>query len=193
MMERRQIVRLWQQGDAAVLVTLVRAEGSSYRRPGARLLLCVRGEYAGTISGGCLETEVVRKATWLGREGAVVERYSTLFDDTAEVPYGLGCGGVVDLLLEPVETPECAALMSAMEKALQGERSTAVTWLPGDGKGLRRVVLGANGALLFASDGLSEKKLACAHGLVAGQEYECRFVEEMHPPQRLFVLGAGDD
>jgi hypothetical protein len=39
MMERRQIVRLWQQGGTAVLVTLVRAEGSSYRRPGARLLL----------------------------------------------------------------------------------------------------------------------------------------------------------
>src|SRR5260370_27457263 len=72
MMERRQIVRLWQQGDAAVLVTLVRAEGSSYRRPVASLLLGVRGEYAGTISGGCLETEVVRKATWLVREGAVV-------------------------------------------------------------------------------------------------------------------------
>ena len=47
MMERRQIVRLWQQGEAAVLVTLVRAEGSSYRRPGARLLLGFRGEYAG--------------------------------------------------------------------------------------------------------------------------------------------------
>ena len=104
MMERRQIVRLWQQGGAAVLVTLVRAEGSSYRRPGARLLLGGRGEYAGTISGGCLETEVLRKATWLVREGAVVERYSTMFDDTAEVPFGLGCGGVVDLLLEPVDT-----------------------------------------------------------------------------------------
>ncbi len=105
MMERRQIVRLWQRGDASVLVTLVRAEGSSYRRPGARLLLGVRGEYAGTISGGCLETEVVRKAAWLVRDGARVERYSTMFDDTADVPFGLGCGGVVDLLLEPGETP----------------------------------------------------------------------------------------
>src|SRR3981081_4729955 len=83
MMERRQIVRLWQQGGAAVLVTLVRAEGSSYRHPGARLLLGIGGQYAGTISGGCLEAEVVRKACWLVREGAVVERYSTMFDDTA--------------------------------------------------------------------------------------------------------------
>src|ERR1700722_2928858 len=71
MMERRQIVRLWKQGTASVLVTLVRAEGSSYRRPGARLLLSAHGDYAGTISGGCLETEILRKATWLVRDGAV--------------------------------------------------------------------------------------------------------------------------
>ena len=104
MKERREIVRRWQQGGASVLVTLVHAEGSSYRRPGARLLLTGEGLYAGTISGGCLEGEVVRKAGWLVREGAVVERYSTLFDDTADVPYGLGCGGLIDLLLEPSDT-----------------------------------------------------------------------------------------
>src|SRR6266851_2569951 len=152
MMERRQIVRLWQQGDAAVLVTLVRAEGSSYRRPGARLLLGVGGEYAGTISGGCLETEVVRKATWLVREGAVVERYSTLFDDTAEVPYGLGCGGVVDLLIEPAGTPEFQAVMAAMEDSLRGEPAVVVTWLPDAAadKRLRRLVLGSDGRVVFA-------------------------------------------
>src|SRR5579864_4658343 len=120
MMERRQTVRLWHQSGVAALVTLVRAEGSSYRRPGARLLLTASGGYAGTISGGCLETEVVRKALWLTHEGAVVERYSTMFDDTAEIPFGLGCGGMVDLLLEPVDTPECGALMEAMESALLG-------------------------------------------------------------------------
>ena len=192
MMERRQIVRLWRRGGASVLVTLVRAEGSSYRRPGARLLLGADGVYAGTISGGCLEAEVIRKAGWIVRKGAVVERYSTMFDDTAEVPFGLGCGGVVDLLLEPVDTPECRALMDATEDALAGRDSVVVTYLPGDGKGLRRVVL-RDGVVVFASEGLGEKKLACAAGLRAGEEYEGRFVEEMRGPQRLFVLGAGDD
>ncbi len=192
MMERRQIVRLWQRGGASVLVTLVRAEGSSYRRPGARLLLGVDGVYAGTISGGCLEAEVIRKAGWMVQEGAVVERYSTMFDDTAELPFGLGCGGVVDLLLEPVGTPECRALMEVMEAALSGVDSVVVNYLPGDGKQLRRVVL-RDGAVVFASEGLGEKKLACAAGLRAGVEYEGRFVEEIRAPQRLFVLGAGDD
>src|SRR6266702_2240238 len=193
MMERRQIVRLWQRGGASVLVTLVRAEGSSYRRPGARLLLGAQGEYAGPISGGCLEAEVIRKAGWMVREGAVVERYSTMFDDTAEVPFGLGCGGVVDLLLEPTETPECRALMEAMDGALGGREALVVTWLPGQGKSLRRVVLAADGAVVFASEGLGAKKLGCARGLRASEEYEGRFVEELRAPQRLFVLGAGDD
>ena len=118
MMEHRQIVRLWREGGAAVLVTLVRVEGSSYRHPGARLFLSAGGKHAGTISGGCLEAEILRKASWLVREGAVVERYSTMFDDSAEVPFGLGCGGVVDLLLEPADTPECVALVQALECAI---------------------------------------------------------------------------
>jgi xanthine/CO dehydrogenase XdhC/CoxF family maturation factor len=198
MMERRQIVRLWQQGGAAVLVTLVRAEGSSYRRPGARLLLGVRGAYAGTISGGCLEAEVLRKASWLVREGAVVERYSTMFDDTAEVPFGLGCGGVVDLLLEPADTPECRALMAALERSLAGERATVVTWLPRKNRGLARAVLSASGDLLFASIGLTEPELEDARAGVLRRDWvenmpEGTFVESIVAPQRLLVLGAGDD
>src|SRR5437868_4258124 len=199
MMERRQIVRLWQQGgDAAALVTLVRAEGSSYRRPGARLLLGGRGEYAGTISGVCLEAEVVRKAAWLVREGAVVERYSTMFDDTAEVPFGLGCGGVVDLLLEPGNTVECRALMDAMERSLVGEDVTVLTWLPREGRKLARALLSADGDFLFASNGLAEPELVDARAGVLRQGWleampEGIFVERIAPPQRLFVLGAGDD
>lgn len=193
MMERRQVVRLWRRGGARVLATVIRVEGSSYRQPGARLLLGAAGEYAGTISGGCLETEVIRRAAWKVREGAVVERYSTLFDDTDEVPFGLGCGGVVDLLLEPAETPECQALLEAMERSFSGEQAIVVTWLPGAGKLLGRVVLGADGVVRFASEGLAEKKLNCARGLRPGEFYEGRFVEELRGPQRLFVLGAGDD
>jgi len=126
------------------------------------------------------------------REGAHVQRYSTMFDNTSEVPFGLGCGGVVDLLLERTDTPEFAALMKAMEEALAGTKAIVVTWLPGEGKELRRVVL-VNGEIVFASDGLSDNKLNCARGLGPGEEYEGRFVEELRFPQRFFILGAGDD
>ena len=64
------------------------------------------------------------------RDGAVVERYSTLFDDTAEIPYGLGCGGTVDLLVEPAGTAEFEGLMEALEASLEGVESRVVTWLP---------------------------------------------------------------
>jgi xanthine dehydrogenase accessory factor len=112
MVERGRIVALAsrEKGVASVLVTLVRAEGSSYRKPGARMLVS-GGEYAGTISGGCLEAEIVRKASWAVRSGAIVERYSTAFEGASDMPYGLGCGGAVDLLLEPSGTPEFAALL----------------------------------------------------------------------------------
>ena len=198
MMERRQIVRLWQQGGAAVLVTLVRAEGSSYRRPGARLILGAQGDYAGTISGGCLEAEVVRKATWLVREGAVVERYSTMFDDTAEVPFGLGCGGIVDLLMEPLDTPECVALMAALQGAIAGDEVTVISWLPTKSRGLARAVLSASGDFTFASELLTEIELVDARATVLHQGEEESmpddiFVERITAPQKLFVLGAGDD
>lgn len=178
-----------------MLMTLVRTEGSSYRQPGARLLLDAGGGYAGTISGGCLEAEVVRKAGWLTRAGAVVEQYSTMFDDTAEVPFGLGCGGVVDLLMEPVATPECAALMHALEEALGGRESTVLHWLPRDGQKLRRAVLDTNRNFSFASDELPEMDLVDVRRAVLRAEPmpEGVFAEQIVAPQRLVVFGAGDD
>jgi xanthine dehydrogenase accessory factor len=193
MMESRQIVDLWRRDPAAVLVTLVKAEGSSYRRPGARICCSTRGGQAGTISGGCLEADVIRRAAWIAREQAVVERYATTFDDTSDIPFGLGCGGTVDLLFEPLATAEGLALMQAMAAALEGDESTVVSFLPGDGRKLRRLILDARGAIVFASENLSEDKIQCARNLTAGEAYEGRFVEQLQTPQRLFVLGAGDD
>jgi xanthine dehydrogenase accessory factor len=175
MQERRGIVELWQRGDAAALATLVRVTGSSYRRTGARLLIAGNGEYAGSISGGCLEAEVLRKAQWLTRGGAVVESYSTMFDDTAEIPFGLGCGGTVDLLLEAAGTPEFEMLMGAMDASLRGEARRIVTQLPEGGRPLRRRVGDAEGEVGVGFD--------------AGQVFD----ERLEPPQRLFVFGAGDD
>ena len=192
MMERRQVVEFWERERRGVLVTLVGVEGSSYRQRGARLIAGEAG-YAGTISGGCLETDVVKKAAWLTREGAAVERYSMAFEDTAEIPFGLGCGGTVDLLFEPLETPEGEALLQAMKRSLAGVESTVVSFLPGGGRGLRRLVLGAGGEVVFMSAGVSAEKIACAAALVPGQGYEGRYVERLGAPQRLVVLGAGDD
>jgi xanthine/CO dehydrogenase XdhC/CoxF family maturation factor len=147
------------------------------------------------ISGGCLEAEVVRRALWMVRAGAVVERYTTLFDDTTELPFGLGCGGVVDLLLEPADTPECRALIAAMEASLRGYESHLATWLPVNGRPLRRAVIGADGAVVFHSEGLDAADLdAIADHFVAPVDCDSEvYVEALSAPQRLFVLGAGED
>jgi len=195
MVDRRRIVRLWQAGGAQALVTLIRVEGSSYRKPGAHLLIGAAGECAGTISGGCLEAEVVRRALWMVRAGAVVERYSTLFDDTAEIPFGLGCGGVVDLLLEPADTPECCALLAAMEASLGGTEARVATWLPAKERPLRRAVIAADGAVIFRSEGLNAGDLdaiAARFTAPVACDYEV-YVETLFAPQRLFILGAGED
>lgn len=188
-MDTRRIVRQWRQGGGVALVTLVRIEGSSYRRVGARMLIAADGQSTGTISGGCLESEVVRKAQWKVRDGAVVETYSTLFDDTAEIPFGLGCGGVVDLLLEPATSDEATALLEAMEASLAGRPSRVLTWLPGAGLPLRRAVLGANGEPLFKSAALGQDQVDRALKDCPGDV----FPEELRAPQRLVIFGAGDD
>ncbi len=191
-MERRQIVAMNREGRGEVLATLVRAEGSSYRRPAARMLIGAGTSYCGTISGGCLEAEIVRKAHWKVEAGAVVERYSTMFDDTADIPYGLGCGGVLDLLLEAAGTVEYEALMQALERSLGGDGAVVATWLPEGGRALLRAVFRPRGELNFASAGLRPEQIASVD-VVALTAEDGVFVERIAAPQRLFVIGAGDD
>src|ERR1035441_2784395 len=90
MTDLEHVLPLWIELEASgadyVLATVVAVEGSSYRKPGARMLMAQDGRRAGTVSGGCLEAEVVRRAWWLTADGPVVERYSTLEDD-GDLPY----------------------------------------------------------------------------------------------------------
>ncbi|MGP9545589.1 XdhC family protein [Psychrobacter sp. AOP7-B1-25] len=66
-----------QQGIDAVLATVVRTEGSAYRRAGAMMLICEDGRSVGMISGGCLEPHIIKRAFWLTRNGANVQVYQT--------------------------------------------------------------------------------------------------------------------
>lgn len=66
-----------QQNIDAVLATVVRTEGSAYRRAGAMMLICADGRSVGMISGGCLEPHIIKRAFWLTRNGANVQIYQT--------------------------------------------------------------------------------------------------------------------
>ncbi len=203
--ERRELVALHREngGGGGVLFSLVGASGSSYRRPGARLLSLLDGRAAGTLSGGCLEADLLRRAVWSVRKGAVVERYNTAFDDTAEIPYGLGCGGEVDLLLEPLEAPEAVALLEALAATLHGEYRMIATRLPAPARSgpLARIVLDQRGDVIFATEALATESivdlrrlaLEAAHGTRVAAPGGSLFVERLYPPQRLVIFGGGED
>jgi xanthine dehydrogenase accessory factor len=88
----------------AALATVVNVRGSSYRSPGARMLITDDGRWVGSISGGCLEGDALRKA----RQVIVSKKPTTVTYDTREesnqnLGIGLGCNGVIDVLIEPID------------------------------------------------------------------------------------------
>lgn len=101
----------WQeQGIAMVLATVVALEGSSYRRPGVRMLMNAHGEWIGAVSGGCVEKEVYHQAQQVFNTGqACLMSYDGRFR--------LGCEGTIYIVLEPfsVESAFAKAFTSLLE------------------------------------------------------------------------------
>jgi xanthine dehydrogenase accessory factor len=96
-------------GRKAALATVVRVEGSSYRQPGARMLISDEGTLTGAISGGCLEGDAMRKALLvIARNRPLLVTYDTTDEEDATLGIGLGCSGIIHILIEPVdeENPE---------------------------------------------------------------------------------------
>ncbi len=192
--ETAQILALWRRaaarGERVCLATVVHVEGSSYRKPGARMLVTSGGQRAGTISGGCLEAEVSRKCWWLTAQGPAVEQYQSSFDeDGGGVPWGLGCGGTVWVLLE--QNPE--SVLEALERALvRGEASVVISQLtPPAGTTLtsgeaRLREVGAEVAARHRSMAVDER-------MAETRELPAYYVEYLAPPPHLSIFGAGDD
>ena len=92
------------EGRQTALVTLVHVDGSSYRRPGARMLVTDTGELTGAISGGCLEGDALNKALQsLHQQKNMLVTYDTTDEDDAVLGLGLGCNGVIQVLIQPVD------------------------------------------------------------------------------------------
>lgn len=96
--------RVADAGGRGVLVTVIRTEGSTYRRAGARVVIPEMGEVAGAISGGCLERDLgERIRPWLAEMKPRVVTYDSTRPDDLVFGLGLGCRGVLDLLIEPFD------------------------------------------------------------------------------------------
>ena len=203
-LEARSILALWDsalaRGEEVAMATVVRVEGSSYRKPGARMLVTQSGQRAGTVSGGCLETEVARKIWWLTEQGPSIHRYAIGFDEDLEARFGLGCGGSVTLLLERGDVIEEVVdlLRASIDQRASGAIVTVIgtnTWtFPiGTRVTLERPQAPRNPALLpLASQVLQTRLSTFSTLMVQDSEVEV-FAEYIAPPIGLFVFGAGDD
>jgi xanthine/CO dehydrogenase XdhC/CoxF family maturation factor len=207
MTDLEHILPLWNELEASgadyVLATVVAVEGSSYRRPGARMLLADDGRRAGTVSGGCLEAEVAKRAWWLTNDGPVVERYSTLEDD-GDLPYGSGCGGVVYILLERRRT--AGPLIHALKSAFHLRQPLAIAVvLEGPQIGKRAFARlgptiatstndGASATLLqgLAEDAL-ERRTSFEQKIHIEGKATRAWVDYRAARPGLWIFGAGDD
>lgn len=177
----------WAAGEAAVLATVIRVGGSTYRRPGARMLLTEAGWAAGSISGGCLEGDVLKKAWWRTESGLARVVYdSTQEDDDITWGFGLGCNGVVEVLLERL-TETTVAHLARLEQ-WQTEQRPGVLATTGTGE---RLALAADGAHWGAPELLpgAQEALQTQKSLW----HEETFFEYLTPPQALVIFGAGHD
>jgi xanthine/CO dehydrogenase XdhC/CoxF family maturation factor len=197
MPEMRQILDLWRHaradGEEICLATVVGIEGSAYRRPGARMLLTGAGQRAGTISGGCLEAEVAKKAWWLTKNGPSSQRYSSFFDDDGDMPYGLGCGGTVIVVLERGE-PAIQAI-EALRRSVEDRSESVIVIDTGTNSPGTVLVLSETGEVLYEPSAKPDAGTLASDVLRTGKSRHAGdyFVELVVPPPSLTIFGAGDD
>ena len=207
------------RGERCALATVVSVEGSSYRRPGARMLVCEGGANTGTISAGCLEADVIEHARRVIRSGAakLVEYDTTSTGEEMAWGLGLGCNGVVRVLVEPLapRAPYVEALRRSCEE-YAAPVSVATVYQhtpPESAPAASRIETGAR--LLINEEGdISREKLSGDAAVMLESEVRAVslgevasgahifdidgarvkvFVETLLPPVPLVVFGAGHD
>lgn len=191
------------------LATVVHVEGSSYRRPGARMLVEDNGKLTGAISGGCLEGDALRKALLaiIQKQNKLVA-YNTMDDDDVTFGVQLGCNGIVHILFEPIDPDQVNNPIALMEKCVSVRKNTVLVTL----FSLERYHDHQPGTCFFfdgekTSGTLEDKKLttklkkeaalAIASECSLLKQYKenelTTFVELRQPPVSLIIVGAGND
>ena len=190
---------LLERGPAAgaVLATVVATAGSTYRKPGARMLIFADGSHVGLLTGGCLETDLGLHAGEVrdsGRARAI--EYDMRGPDDMLFGIGAGCEGAMRILLEPCDEASAAAraLRAAGRSTRDGAAACLVsiyestqpspgTYHPGS---LPPPLVAAAEASL--AGGIS-RDVAMGHGA----ERLRAFVEFLAPSPHLLICGAGPD
>lgn len=214
MKELREILTAYEslhgQGKSAALATVVAVSGSSYRRPGARMLMTMDGPVAGGVSGGCLESDVYQRARAVMEQGqADIVTYDTTEDGDIVFGVGLGCRGVIQVLIEPL-TGVCPDFEFLAELLQKREAGVCATVFRSEGNPSARLtdrlLLSETGRVqqgiadaALAQCILSDAQAALSSGKSQTKEYAIFggsasvFLESIKPSLPLVIFGAGHD
>jgi xanthine dehydrogenase accessory factor len=131
MKEIKAIIRAYDNLDKgtrqAALATVVRVEGSSYRRTGARMLVTDDGVWVGGISGGCLEGDALKRARLaITKSEPSLITYDTTQDDAYQIGVGLGCNGIIDVLFTPLHFQDKNNPVEVLKSCIAANRQTHI-------------------------------------------------------------------
>jgi xanthine/CO dehydrogenase XdhC/CoxF family maturation factor len=191
-------------GSRAALATVVRIEGSAYRRPGAKLVVDDRGSTWGGVSGGCLEADVRELALEVIRSRTpLLRHYDTGANDSKVWGLGLGCEGSVDVFIQPASDPPLREVHRHLSELVSARAACVLTTFvagPLVGSAHIQVPAGVGGMCTTGDPALDEAISREAAGLFDRGESKLLqlgphrvFVETLTPPPHLVIFGAGDD
>jgi len=100
---RQRLSQQLESDGIDILATIIDVEGNAYRRPGAKMLLTADGDGVGNVTAGCLENELLKVSNRIRDTGqAEVATYNLMDDEDDVWGLGVGCDGIIDVLLEPL-------------------------------------------------------------------------------------------
>ena len=168
-----------------VLGTVFKTEGSSYRKPGAMSLISSGGDQLGLLSGGCLEADIRLNARKVMASGIpVCIRYDGDDEDDLSYRLGIGCGGVVYVLLELINAENNYQGLLEIQAALNARQS---------GQLHQHIPQAGERSLpsTFAVDSVLTRKRA--KSILLETEGETWLNSQITPAPHLLVAGGGID
>lgn len=203
MKETIEILRTLDElpGDASpVLATVVDVDGSSFRLPGARMLILEDGMTVGTVSGGCMEADVLERAKKVRETGKTsIFIYDTRDEEDSVFSLNMGCRGVVRILMESAKAnPSLSFLKDNLENSRAGVIATQIS----GGLTGSQVIVDSAGVRhsSFEEPEATQMVLAHADSVMTAERSELKktetgeiFYEFVPLPAKLIIFGAGAD
>ena len=198
-------------GIEMALATVVQVDGSAYRRPGARMLVTQDGRLTGAISGGCLEGDALRKAqAVIFQQKSMLVTYDTTDEDDQKFGIGLGCNGIIHLLIEPLDVNQVDNPVELIRQA-RSTRETSLLLTFFSIKNSKKEQIGTihltQGLQQFGSLAKVKEEFhpRILQEITTFEQPSSRiqcfdeldelslFFELIHPPLQILLFGAGND